>query len=65
MDPSLMKVLSDVAKEGIDCVCFTYAVHFIRAEWVRLPKAADKVIRGCEDIRQKFKTHKVRLSEEL
>lgn len=44
-------------------VCFTYAIWLIRSEFPAY--SPEKISKTCDQIRVKFKTHRVDLTEEI
>eukprot|EP00973_Karenia_brevis_P030097 4147646-Karenia_brevis.AAC.1 len=62
LDASLAKRLRDSALDGIECVCFTYATHFLRIEWTAYATGSERLASACDQMRTKFRSHKVELS---
>jgi len=62
---ALQKRLGTLCNDGIEYVCFVYALHYIRREFTTYAKGSEKLLKGCEAVRAKFVKHKVSLTDEL
>lgn len=63
IQPGIKKSLKDRADDGITMVCFTYAVWMVRTE---IPGySLEKASKSVDQIREKFNTHRVSLTDEL
>ena len=63
VDVSTQKKLKTLSADGIQLVCFTYAVHFVRKE---IPEYGnEKIAQGVTSIRSKFNTHGVDITDQL
>ena len=61
--PTVAKSLKEAAAKGIEMVVYTFAVWLVRIEFPSY--AIEKVMKGTDTIRAKFKAHRVLLPKEL
>jgi hypothetical protein len=61
--PNTVKRLKMLSQSGIALVCYTFAIFYVRKEFVGY--GTEKIQTGILNIRKKFATHRLKITEQL